>query len=202
MSEPSARWHRQHRRRQPIQTAASRANCVQLGRDGRYLATFTPAADALWQSERHFNLVLVGKQVWRVDAMARRVRKHPQVGKRLFWLEGISDEYLGQVYAQANCLVAASFGEGFGLPLIEAAQCQMPIIARAIPVCREVAGDHALYFDANAPDALRQALSDWLDLHAKGQAPQSTGMPWLTWKQSAAQLLERLTGTSRDDSSE
>jgi len=37
--------------------------------------------------------------------------------KRLFWLEGISDEYLEKVYAASSCLIAASEGEGFGLPL-------------------------------------------------------------------------------------
>ena len=56
----------------------------------------------------------------------------------MLWLEGISDEYLDKVYAASTCLIAASEGEGFGLPLIEAAQHKLPIIARDIPVFREV----------------------------------------------------------------
>ncbi|MDZ7598485.1 MAG: glycosyltransferase [Desulfobacterales bacterium] len=69
----------------------------------------------------------------------------------MFWLQGISDEYLEQVYACA-CLVAASLNEGFGLPLIEAARHRVPIIARDIPVFREVAADCAFIFDEKPRD--------------------------------------------------
>lgn len=43
----------------------------------------------------------------------------------------------------STCLIAASFGEGFGLPLIEAAQHGLPIMARDIAVFREVAKEYA-----------------------------------------------------------
>ena len=49
-----------------------------------------------------------------------------------FRLQGISDEYLEQVYAASTCLIAASINEGFGLPLIEAARHGIPIVARDI----------------------------------------------------------------------
>uniref|UniRef100_UPI0028A90E65 glycosyltransferase n=2 Tax=Pseudomonadati TaxID=3379134 RepID=UPI0028A90E65 len=81
---------------------------------------------------------------------------------------------------------------GFGLPLIEAAQRQLPIVARDIPVFREVAGEHAHYFDGKQTDALKQALLTWLELNSKGLAPQSKNMPWLTWKQSSENLFEAI----------
>ena len=121
-----------------------------------------------------------------------RLRKHKESGKRLFWLEGISDEYLDKIYAASTCLIAASEGEGFGLPLIEAAQHKLPIIARDIPVFREVAGDHAYYFNGLDPLVLADALKHWLTLRAENKAPQSDDMPWLTWNQSARQLLDTL----------
>jgi len=150
------------------------------------------AADALWQDNKNFNLVFVGKQGWKVEALAKRLQEHPQLGQRLFWLQGISDEYLAKVYDHADCLVAASFGEGFGLPLIEAAQLNLPIIARDIPVFREVAQDFAYYFDSTEQTAVQCALSSWLELNDKGNAPQSVGMPWLSWKHSANQLITRI----------
>ena len=70
----------------------------------------------------------------------------PKHNNRLFWLQGVSDEMLDHVYRSAHALLAASEGEGFGLPLIEAAHYGLPIIARDIPVFREVAGEHAYYF--------------------------------------------------------
>jgi glycosyltransferase involved in cell wall biosynthesis len=80
------------------------------------------------------------------------------------------------------------YGEGFDLPLIEAAQHQPPIIARDIPVFRKVAGEHAYYFTGNEPEAITTTISTWLDLYQKDQHPKSDDMPWLTWKDSANQL--------------
>jgi hypothetical protein len=115
---------------------------------------------------------------------------HAEKGKRMFWLAGISDEMLLKLYAGSAALLAASEGEGFGLPLIEAAQKGLPIIARGIPVFREVAGEHAFYFEGTQAQDLAAAIEAWLALHAAGKAPASTGMPWLTWRQSARQLMD------------
>jgi glycosyltransferase involved in cell wall biosynthesis len=110
--------------------------------------------------------------------------------KKLFWLAGISDEYLEKIYKASTCLIAASEGEGFGLPLIEAAQHKISIVARDIPVFREVAGEHAYYFAGLAAEDLAGAIQQWLALHASDDAPGSDAMPWLTWKQSARQLID------------
>jgi len=148
------------------------------------------AFEHLWCSGQDINLVIVGKQGWMVEELVSRLRKHPELNNRLFLLGGISDEYLEKVYAVSTCLIAASFGEGFGLPLIEAAQHKLPIIVRDIPVFREVAGEHAYYFDGNTPEALAQAIEAWLGLYKSNQYPKSDAMPWLTWKQSAARLMQ------------
>lgn len=148
------------------------------------------AFELLWKHDVDANLVIVGKQGWMVEKLAERLRNHPEFVKRLFWLEGVSDEYLEKIYATSTCLIAASYGEGFGLPLIEAAQHKLPIIARDIPVFREVAGEYAYYFDAQSPDALAKAIKTWLALYDTEQHPKSIRMPWLTWKESAQQLVD------------
>jgi glycosyltransferase involved in cell wall biosynthesis len=104
------------------------------------------AFDLLWNQQIDVNLVIIGKQGWLIDELIEKIRGHSELNRRLFWLEGISDEYLEKVYAASTCLIAASEGEGFGLPLIEAAQHKLPIIARDIQVFREVAGEYAFYF--------------------------------------------------------
>ncbi|MEN6490077.1 MAG: glycosyltransferase [Smithella sp.] len=150
------------------------------------------AFEKLWVEGVDANLILVGKQGWMTEALIDRIRNHSELGKRLFWMEGISDEYLEKVYAASNCLIFASEGEGFGLPLIEAARHKVPIIARNIPVFREVAGEHAFYFRGLDSPTLANVIRDWLSLNAKGLAPQSFGMPWLTWRQSTEQLMTRI----------
>lgn len=146
------------------------------------------AFERLWAKGHDVNLAIVGKQGWIVEALVERLRRHPEAGRRLFWLQGISDDYLDQIYAASTCLIAASEAEGFGLPLIEAARHKLPIVARDIMVFREVTGDHAFYFRGDWPEELAEAILQWLSLHAQGNAPKSDGVRWLTWQQSAKTL--------------
>jgi len=150
------------------------------------------AFEQLWDKGVDVNLVVVGKQGWMVEKVCERMADHPEKAKRLFWLAGISDEMLLKLYASSSALLAPSEGEGFGLPLIEAAQHGIPILARKLPVFQEVAGEHAAYFEGLAAQDLAKAIQDWLALHAEGKVPASTGMPWLTWDGSAQQVLDAL----------
>lgn len=159
-------------------------------------AQILDAVEHLWAQGHDVNLVLVGQQGWKVEPLVERITSHPELGKRLFWLKGISDEYLERVYQASTCLVAASINEGFGLPLIEAARHGIPVIARDIPVFREVAGDAAYYFHAEDGVQLATALNDWLLLNSHGSVPPSTGMQWSTWQQSTEQLKTALTQRS------
>lgn len=155
------------------------------------------AFDWLWLDGADINLVFVGKHGWHVDELAKRLRAHRESGVRFFWLESTSDEFLSEIYKAATCLILPSEGEGFGLPLIEAARHGLPIIARDIPVFREVAGPHAAYFDGVDAGALGRAVRVWLDGWRQGHHPRSTDIGVLTWQQSAAQLVEALLGRRR-----
>jgi hypothetical protein len=148
------------------------------------------AFEQLWAAGHAVNLAIIGNQGWSADKLAGRLRHHPELGKRLFWLEGISEECLPRVYQASAALLVASEGEGFGLPLLEAAQQGLPIVARDLPVIREVAGEHAFYFSGEDPSRLANALRHWLALKAAGQAPPSLAIPRLTWTESAERLIQ------------
>jgi glycosyltransferase involved in cell wall biosynthesis len=153
------------------------------------------AAQLLWARGVDFNLVIVGKAGWMVDEVVRAMRASPEFGRRLFWFGHAPDALLLQLYARCSALLAASRGEGFGLPMIEAAQQGLPLIARDLPVFREVAGDHAFYFSGDDASALAEALQRWFALHAAGQHPAPQGLSWLSWSQSAKELAAfMLTG--------
>lgn len=166
-----------------------------------YLQTIN-AFSQLWNDGLDMNLVIVGNEGWKplsdedrrtIPATIQTIKNHPELGKRLFWLEGISDEYLEKVYVASTCLIAASEGEGFGLPLIEAAQKKLPVIARDIPVFREVAGEFTYYFtNDNEPKVLEKAIKEWLELFKNNKHPKSDYMPWLLWKESVVKLSENL----------
>jgi glycosyltransferase involved in cell wall biosynthesis len=168
----------------------------------------------LWRENENVNLLIVGKIGWNIHDVADIISKHPELNKRLFWLKGISDEYLEKIYAASTCLIAASEGEGFGLPIIESAQHGIPVMLRDIPVFREVAGDAAFYFGgAAAPKDEHdrkssqhssqsseqtvaqhnaESIKTWLALYQKKQHPLSSGIRHLTWQQSVEQLKKSL----------
>src|SRR4029077_1577723 len=143
------------------------------------------AFEQLWREGIELDLVIVGKKGWMVDDLASMLHAHPEAGRHLFWVQDASDAMLDRVYARARLLVAASLGEGFGLPLVEAARHGLPIVARDLPVFREVAGEHAYYFSGTSADDLAGALKAWLDLHREARHPRSTGLPLLTWAPGA-----------------
>jgi len=153
----------------------------------------------LWKEGYDVNLVIVGKEGWTslpedvrtpIEKIMTQLQSHPELNKHLFLLKGISDEYLEKIYAVSTCLIAASLGEGFGLPLIEAAHHNLPIIARDIPIFREVTKGHAYYFSGLDAKSLADCVREWLKLKSKNQVPESTNMPMLTWTESVNQLKQ------------
>lgn len=150
------------------------------------------AFEILWAAGQAANLLLIGKPGWMTEALTERIRNHVENGKRLVWFEQASDELLLRALAVCSALLAPSEGEGFGLPLIEAAQRGLPILCRDIPVFREVAGDHASYFSGYEGTDLAAAITNWLSLNADGAIPSSKMIPWKSWQQSAQDLLRVL----------
>jgi len=156
------------------------------------------AFDILWRDGVDINLVIVGKEGWKglpdserrgIPDLISKLDWHPERNKRLFWLPGISDQYLEAVYGACNCLLAASFDEGFGLPLIEASGKNLPILARDIRVFREVAAHHATYFSGTEGSVLADAIASWLKAFQKGEIPLSSGIKTLTWEDNVRALI-------------
>ncbi len=154
------------------------------------------AFEMLWEEGYEANLVIAGKAGWMVDGVIDRIRGHAEFGDHLFWFNDVSDEALERLYRSASCLVAASFDEGFGLPLIEAAWMGLPVIARDIPVFREVAGDGALYFDGFSPSEPASAIKRWLRLHEAGEAPSPKDISYSSWADATSTIAEMFADES------
>lgn len=190
-----------------VQQIAARPSFLMVGtiepRKGHLQAL--EAFEQLWADGVDVNLVIVGREGWKglADADRRtlprileRLRASPELNQRLLWLEGIDDDTLQQVYLASTCLLFPSEGEGFGLPLIEAAHHELPLLARDLPVFREVADNHAWYFDGMAGADLAAAVRAWLALFAEGRHPTPQGMRWMTWREQARALLALLDASA------
>lgn len=88
----------------------------------------------------------------------------PRVADRVVFAGRVPDEALGALYRGATAFLFPSFYEGFGLPVLEAMQCGVPVIASNRSSIPEVAGDAALLVSPDDLDAfssaLRRILSD------------------------------------------
>ncbi|MFA5835578.1 MAG: glycosyltransferase family 1 protein [Bellilinea sp.] len=146
--------------------------------------------ESLWNQGTYINLVIVGKRGWMVEQLVDRISSHPMLGKHLFWLEGISDEFLVKIYNNSKAVIMASEGEGFGLPIIEAASHNTPLILRDLPVFKEIAGDNATYFSGLEPESLASVIVQWLDQDRLGVVPSSDKIEFLSWGQSVSQLMD------------
>ncbi|KWF84145.1 hypothetical protein WL93_20900 [Burkholderia diffusa] len=136
------------------------------------------AFERLWSIGEDLNLIIIGKQGWKMDEFADQLRHSPELGKRLHWLHGCSDSNMRALYGASSGLIMASQNEGFGLPIIEAFQAGLPVLARDIPVFREVAGKQARYFSGHDPQVLAAALQDWV---ANGFTPHPRSGSEFTW---------------------
>ncbi|MDJ0449877.1 glycosyltransferase family 1 protein [Methylocystis sp. JR02] len=136
------------------------------------------AFDALWRSGVDLRLIVVGRRGWFEEAIAAGMGSHPEFGRRLFWFSDVDDGELSYLYRHARALLLPSYAEGFGLPIVEAAQHGRPAICSDIPVFREVGGDGAIYFRVNDPDALAEAMRAFLAGRLPADPARTLNVSW------------------------
>jgi glycosyltransferase involved in cell wall biosynthesis len=88
---------------------------------------------------------------------------HRGVPDRVKALGYLSDVDLRSVVAGASALVLPSREEGFGLPVIEALACDVPVVCSDVPALREVSGGHTTLVPFGESDAMGAALSAALE---------------------------------------
>lgn len=94
------------------------------------------------------SLVIVGKSTSYTDKVKAYVREH-HLERRVVFLHGVTDEQLPALYAHAESFVYPSVYEGFGIPIIEAISCGLPVVACTGSCLEEAGGPDSFYV---APD--------------------------------------------------
>jgi len=126
-------------------------------------------------------LVLVGGRGWRSAELERTLRA---VGNRVLTCGFVSEGELVSLYAGAACFAFPSLGEGFGLPVLEAMACGVPVVTSDNTSLPEVAGEAALLVDPLDVEALADALARVLEDDelaarlAHGGLQRSTEFSW------------------------
>lgn len=107
------------------------------------------------------HLVVVGKRTKyaeRVEAWAR----HNNVAHRLHMLSDVDNSALTAIYQLAESFVYPSRYEGFGIPIIEAIQSRLPVVACTGSCLEEAGGPDCLYVSPDNPEELASALRQTL----------------------------------------
>lgn len=149
--------------------------------------------ERLWSQRARANLVIVGRPGWKDEAIRQALASNPFLHASLLWLEGLDDGALELLYRRATAVIQASEAEGFGLPIIEALALGTPVLANDIPVFREVAGGHAVFFDIHREGDLGEKVEQ--QLH--GAPRPVVGFSWPTWSERARALYGDLLARSR-----
>ncbi|WP_236179898.1 MULTISPECIES: glycosyltransferase family 4 protein [Pseudomonas] len=149
------------------------------------------AFDLAWTNGSNARLCIAGRIGWKCDALLARIRHHPELNRRLFMFNDLSDTSLEHAYAHASALVFPSFVEGFGLPLVEAMQRGLPAMGSDIPVFREIGGEFMAYFDLRSPHSLADLVQSFERSGRFPAARDVSGWQWIGWREASAQLAER-----------
>ncbi|HEC22614.1 MAG TPA: glycosyltransferase family 1 protein [Chloroflexi bacterium] len=121
------------------------------------------ALAALRRDDPALRLVIAGAKGWLTGGFFAALERFGQ--QEAVILPGyVSDEDLPALYAGATVAVQPSLYEGFGLPVLEAMACGVPVACSATSSLGEIAGDAALTFDPENVEeiiaALRRLLAD------------------------------------------
>ncbi len=103
------------------------------------------------------SLVLVGRHTAYTDKLIQYARANG-LEHRLHILHGVPDTDLPALYAGAECFVYPSVYEGFGIPIIEAISCGLPVVACTGSCLEEAGGPDSLYVAPNDAIGMANAI--------------------------------------------
>lgn len=108
---------------------------------------------------KDLHLVLVGRETSYAEQIRRYASMH-RLTDRLHILSGVSNDDLAKIYRHALCFVYPSRYEGFGIPIIEAIQSGLPVVAATGSCLEEAGGPDSLYVSPDAPKQLADAINE------------------------------------------
>ncbi len=114
------------------------------------------------------------------------------------YLGKLSEAELIELYNAADCLMAPSLYEGFGLTILEAMACGTPVITANINAMPEVAGDAGLLVDPTSVEAIAQAVQklytqpELADILIKKGLDRVKSFTWENTAEQIAQVYEQV----------
>lgn len=138
-------------------------------------------------------LVICGQRGWQNEAVLQWLDENPLVGRRVFECSGLPDGQVKALLRAAKALLFPSVTEGYGLPPIEAAMQNVPVLCNDLPVYREVLGDIPVYAGIHDRYLWKHKIMGLMRPQgADGQEVGRQGFYAPTWQQHFNAVLRRL----------
>jgi glycosyltransferase involved in cell wall biosynthesis len=109
------------------------------------------------QNPCNTKLLISGKEMYKTKEM-HTLRQSMKYKDDVIFTGRLNNSDLQQVYGAALALCFVPYFEGFGLPPIEAMQCDIPVICSNVTSMPEVVNDAALLVDPYNVDEIRDAM--------------------------------------------
>ncbi|HEY3968671.1 MAG TPA: glycosyltransferase [Planctomycetaceae bacterium] len=183
-----------------FRTATSRRAYLMVGMMSprKNHALVLDAFERMWDDDIEVRLVIAGKCPANSQELQRRIGRHSEFGKRLFWFENVSDSELDYCYRQAAGLITASIAEGFNLPIVEALSRKCPVFASDLPVHREVGRAYAAFFPVADAASLAGLIRQHQQLGAIPGVESAEDLRWPDWSATCREMLRRAVDAAID----
>jgi len=161
----------------------------------RLLAAFKTVRDA----HRGTKLVLIGARDYGHDAIAAKITELGLADDVIF-LGWLPFEDIPPIYSASKVFVFPSLHEGFGIPVVEAFACGVPVVCSNIEPLIEVAGGAALLVDPLSQEDLAQGMLKALTDASLRQRLIRDGLARaavFSWANTAKETLSFLSGYIR-----
>ena len=121
--------------------------------------------------------LLLAKQPGCQLVIAGRDQRHPEIPAAAARLPSgsvvlpgrLPDDAVPALYRAAAALALPSLAEGFGLPVVEAMACGVPVVCSDIPALREVADGVAIFCERSDPSSFARGMAEALDAGSVGR---------------------------------
>ena len=143
-------------------------------------------------------LVFTGNSTSEIAGCIERHRLTPFV----HFTGRVPEEKLPSLYRGAEALVFPSLYEGFGLPVLEAMACGVPVVTSNTTALPETAGDAALLVDPTSVEQISEAMKQVVSDNSLRQRLRKKGLERATqfsWVKTGARVHELLESDCRSD---
>ena len=147
---------------------------------------------SLARKEEEIDLVIVGEdRTWPPQRLAGKIHQTPGV----HYFPYLSQKELIEAYSAADLFVYISEYEGFGMPPMEAASCNTPLLLYSSDALKEIYGDAAIYLQERDPEELSKKILSLLfdtTLRDKMIKLAKERIKRYSWKDAADKIKEAL----------